>query len=109
MIIKKFFHEETSVSFVQDEEYCRMFLATTQFEVNQVLEIQGYIFLKDIYLLLGMQPTRESVTAGYIKEKTGFIDFHAEYQEDGSFLLTFEVEEDIRDLLPRDHEWMETD
>lgn len=109
MVIKKNFSKETSVYYQSDKQVCDMLFQSVQLDVNSILETQGYIFLKDIYLLLGIQPTRQSVTAGYTKEKTGFIDFQPEYQEDGSFLLTFDVETDIRDMLPYDLIQVKTD
>lgn len=58
-------------------EYNYMFLKAQQEYANALLEVQGYLFLSDVYKLLGLPLTKESIVSGWSKKMNpnSFVDF----------------------------------
>lgn len=113
-IYAKFF-DETSTEWVRDSEYNKMFLSQAQAWANEKLRAQGYLFLNEVYKLLGMQETRAGQSVGWIYDEKnpvgdnyvdfGIHDVHKRSSRDfvngyeKSILLDFNVDGNILDIL----------
>ena len=54
-----------------------MFLKAQQIYANALLEAQGYLFLSDVYKMLDLPLTKESIVCGWSKKMNpnSFVDF----------------------------------
>lgn len=71
------FFDETSVEWTKDPEYNLAFLNRQQKYANDLLESHGYLFLNDVYKMLGLKPTRAGQRVGWLKKGNGdgYVDF----------------------------------
>ena len=96
----------------KDPEYNKHFLLSQQNYANELLKARGYIFLNQIYDLLGLPRTRAGQVVGWIYDVNNplgdnFIDFglYNNYNEDfindytESVLLDFNVDGMILDRI----------
>ena len=111
----KFFDEYCS-GWSKDPEYNLMFVKQQQSYANKVLKEKGYIFLNDVYNLLGISPTKAGQVVGWVYDEKNpvgdnYVDFglYDLYNENArdfvngrerSILLDFNVDGNILDLLP---------
>lgn len=108
------FFDEKCKAWENDYNYNLMFLRGQQQFANDKLRADGFLFLSDVFDMLGIQRTKLSQTVGWIYDPEnqhgdGFIDFEIletnRETEDGSYepaiLLNFNVDGPILDLLPR--------
>ena len=63
-----------------DPELTKFFLVQTQNYANEKLKSQGYLFLNDVYKMLGAKPTKAGQVVGWIYDKTipigdNYVDF----------------------------------
>ena len=72
-VYSKFF-DETSSFYRNDAERNLSFLLLRQNYLNDLLDIQGYVFLNDAYKELGLPPTKAGQVKGWLRGK-GPIDF----------------------------------
>lgn len=116
----KFFDESTSDQYRKDAEYNLTFLRRQQDYANEILKNRGYLFLNEVYEMLGIQKTKAGQIVGWVyneKNPSGdnYVDFGI-YQMTGveiyderkrafvngqerSILLDFNVDGNILDLI----------
>ncbi len=109
------FFDETADCWVKDAEDNLMFLRAQMQYANNLLVANGYLFLNDVYKMLGIQPTKAGQLVGWIYSENNpvgdnFVDFgiYDGYREknrdfvngyERSILLDFNVDGNILDLL----------
>ena len=87
----KFFDEDCD-GFVKDEsgrpstDYNLFFLKAREKEANIRLRSQGYLFLNDVYKMLGIKPTLAGQSVGWIYDKT-----RAEDDQEGDGFVSFNI------------------
>ena len=72
------FFDETCTAFVKDNREANfVFLKQQQSYANDILDRRGYIFLNEVYEMLGFDGTRAGHVVGWMKngEGDGFVDF----------------------------------
>ena len=63
------FFDESCLGWTKDPEYNLMFLRNQQQYANDLLESRGYLFLNEVYEMLGIQRTRQGQVIGWIYDK----------------------------------------
>lgn len=76
----KFFDEWNTDEHTKDPEYNLMFLRKTQDYANEVLKHQGYLFLNEVYEMLGIPRTQAGQVVGWIYDEKNpngdnYVDF----------------------------------
>ena len=105
------FFDETSPMWERNAEYNKLFLTSQQEIANNQLQARGFLFLNDVYEMLGMQKTEAGQRVGWIYDAQNpigdnFVDFgiYDLYSNRGhdfvngfekSILLDFNVDGDI--------------
>ena len=72
------FFDETCTAFVKgDKEANFVFLKHQMSQANEILDSRGYIFLNEVYEMLGFDLTKSGHVVGWVKDGNGdgFIDF----------------------------------
>lgn len=70
------FFDETAACWTEDPEYNMAYLHAVQAQVNDLLNIQGHVFLNEVYDRLGMARTTAGSVVGWVKGNgDSFIDF----------------------------------
>lgn len=70
------FFDESSVSWVRDAEYNRIFLQSQQSYFNQILKARGHVFLNEVYDALGIERSKAGQIVGWVLGKgDDFVDF----------------------------------
>ena len=111
------FFDEYCLGWRKDAEYNLMFVKQVQNWANDKLKSQGYLYLNDVYEMLGFKKTKAGQVVGWIYDKTGelgigdnYVDFgiydlHDERKRDfvngreRSVLLDFNVDGNIWELM----------
>lgn len=109
------FFDEYCLGWDKDPEYNLMFLRKQQSFANDLLKSRGYVFLNEVYEMLGIQKTKAGQIVGWIYDEENpigdnFIDFgiydvNRERNRDfvngyeRSILLDFNVDGNILDLM----------
>lgn len=104
-----------SMGWTKDPEYNLMFLKLQQNQANDRLRAQGYLFLNDVYDMLGIPRTKAGQIVGWIYDKENpvgdnFVDFgiYDIYNEkacdfvngrERSIVLDFNVDGNILDMI----------
>ena len=78
-------------------EYNQVFLRSQQNYANDLLRARGHVFLNEICDMLGLPRTRLGVVLGWTSP--GYIDFVADFSNNKSIALTFNVDGVIYDLI----------
>ena len=108
--------DETCVEWKDDANYNHTFLNTQQNYANDLLRAQGYLFLSDVYKMLGFKETPESRVLGWIYDPEnntdndnyisfGIYDVHSEEKRDfingyeKCIILDFNVDGPILNLI----------
>lgn len=107
--------DETCPNWEKDAEYNNMFLRQTQNWANKKLQENGYLFLNEVYEMLGFQKSQQGQILGWIydpKDPTcnnyvdfGIDDIHNEQKRlfvnghERSIILDFNVDGDIWSLM----------
>jgi len=75
-VYSKFF-DEFNPNWERNAEYNRMFLQNQQNWANDKLKANGYLFLNDVYDMLGIDRTSAGQLVGWVLDKNGdnFVDF----------------------------------
>lgn len=60
------FFDESCPDWQKDPEYNLMFLKAQQQFANEKLQAQGYLYLNDVYALLGMEPSKAGQVVGWV-------------------------------------------
>ena len=63
------FFDETSTCWQKDAEYNLMFLRRQQEYANQLLKTRGYVFLNEVFEMLGLQKSKEGQLIGWIYDE----------------------------------------
>lgn len=108
--------DETCSGWTRDAEYNLMFLVQQQNYANEKLQSRGYLFLNEVYDMLGMQASRAGQSVGWVYDKDnkigdnyvdfGIHDLHDENKRlfvngyEKSIWLDFNVDGNILDLMP---------
>lgn len=108
--------DETCAYWDRDAERNLFFLLQQQNWANEKLQRQGYLFLNDVYKMLGMQPTAAGQCVGWIYDEKhpvgdNCVDFNIHDLHDESkrlfvngyekaIWIDFNVDGDILDLMP---------
>jgi hypothetical protein len=111
------FFDEYCRGWRKDAEYNRMFIQQIQNWANNKLQTEGFLYLNDVYEMLGFDKTKAGQVVGWIYDKTGelgigdnYVDFgiydlHDERKRDfingreRSVLLDFNVDGNIWQLM----------
>lgn len=109
------FFDESCPGFTKDPEYNLMFLKDQQRYANDLLKVKGYLFLNDVYEMLGIPRTQAGQIVGWIYDEKnpigdnfvdfGIYDLHKEANRDfvngyeRVILLDFNVDGDILDMI----------
>ena len=106
------FFDETCNGYEKDTQYNLLMLRGQQQYANDLLHARGYVFLNDVYDMLGIDRTKEGQIVGWVYNKNNevgdnFVDFGIletnRETEDGSYepaiLLDFNVDGNILDLI----------
>lgn len=69
--------DDTNKEWVREAEYNILFLNLQQNWANEILRAKGYIFLNEVYDMLGMEPTKAGQVVGWLisKETDNFVSF----------------------------------
>lgn len=109
------FFDEFCTGWTRDAEYNLMFLRRQQNWANEKLKSQGFLFLNDVYEMLGIQKTKAGQVVGWVYDESNqysdnFVDFgiYDLYNEQArdfvngrekSILLDFNVDGNILDMI----------
>lgn len=74
------FFDESCDGWEKDSEYNLMYLRHVQSYANDVLRTKGYLFLNDVYKMLGIEPTKAGQVVGWVykpndETKDNYVDF----------------------------------
>lgn len=110
------FFDEGCAAWTKDPEYNLMFVKQQQNTANNILKNKGYLYLNDVYRMLGIEETRAGQVVGWVYDEKNpvgdnFVDFgiYDLYNEkardfvngrERSILLDFNVDGNILDLMP---------
>ena len=72
--------DDGCIGYTKDPEYNKKFLLLKQAQANEKLKAQGYLFLNDVYKMLGFKPTKAGHVVGWLydeKHQVGpdYVDF----------------------------------
>lgn len=111
------FFDEGSKEWTKNSEYNLMFLRAQQQYANDLLQARGYVFLNEVYDMLGINKTQAGQSVGWIYDpehpaRDGYIDFgiYDMYKEKARdfvngyekvILLDFNVDGPILDILEK--------
>lgn len=100
--------DETCTGWVRDAERNKFFLLRQQDYANELLKSKGYLFLNDVYAMVGAQPTEAGQIVGWVYKENneigdnfvdfGVFDIHSEASRnfvnghEKSIWLTFNVD-----------------
>lgn len=108
-------YDSGCIGWTKDPEYNKTFLKKQQAMANQKLQTQGYLFLNDVYKMLGFKPTKAGHVVGWIYDEKypigdNYVDFGIYDIEneatrrfmnglEQNVILDFNVDGNIYDLL----------
>lgn len=109
------FFDEYCEGWTKDPEYNLMFLKLQQSQANKILQTRGYLYLNEVYEMLGMDKTKAGHVVGWIYDEKNpvgdnFVDFgiYDLYDEkkrafvngwERSILLDFNVDGNVWELM----------
>lgn len=110
------FFDDGCAGWAKDAEYNLTFLKMQQAEANKRLQREGYLFLNDVYTMLGIPRTKAGNVVGWIYDEKnpigdnfidfGIYDYYNQKNRDfvngyeRTILLDFNVDGDILNLIP---------
>lgn len=108
-------YDSGCIGWTKDPEYNKTFLKKQQAMASQKLQTQGYLFLNDVYKMLGFKPTKAGHVVGWIYDEKhpigdNYVDFGIYDIEneatrrfmnglEQNVILDFNVDGNIYDLL----------
>ena len=97
--------DETCPNWSNDHYKNLMFLGQMQHLVNDHLELEGIVFLNDVYKCLGFPRTQEGQIVGWHYDPENpigdnFIDFDITDNGNNTFILDFNVDGKVIQYLP---------
>lgn len=106
------FFDESCPNWYKDPEYNLMFLRSKQEQANDRLKAQGYLFLNDVYEMIGLPKTKAGQVIGWIYDPENgkgdnYVDFGLYDEKSRQFvngyektiLLDFNVDGMIWDIM----------
>lgn len=109
------FFDEYCAGWTKDSEYNLTYLNLQQSQANKMLQERGYLFLNDVYEMLGIPKTKAGQIVGWVYDEKhpvgdnyvdfGIYDVHNERKRafvngyERSILLDFNVDGNILDLM----------
>lgn len=73
-IIRKKF-DKGNPNWDENPEFSKLYLNAQRNYFNDVMQIQGFVFLRDVYMGLGLATTKESCMLGWVKGVVAGADF----------------------------------
>ena len=111
------FFDESCATWTKDSEFNLMYLRTQEQYANEKMRRQGYLFLNDVYEMLGMPRTKAGQVVGWMYDEKNpggdnYVDFGIYAAHNRNFvngygqsvLLDFNVDGMILDRLPGEKE-----
>lgn len=108
-------YDDGCIGYTKDPEYNKQFLLRQQAYATQKLKAQGYLFLNDVYKMLGFAPTKAGHVVGWIYDEKhpvgdNYVDFGLFNTEDPAarrfingleknIILDFNVDGNIYDMM----------
>lgn len=108
-------YDDGCIGYTKDPEYNKQFLLMQQAYANQKLKAQGYLFLNDVYKMLGFAPTKAGHVVGWIYDEKhpvgdNYVDFGLFNTDDPAarrfingleknIILDFNVDGNIYDMM----------
>lgn len=94
--------DESNQHWMPNPDFNRLFVLSQQNWANDRLRAKGYLFLNDVYEMLGLERTSVGQLVGWSREKNenSFVDFGIATQDGSSFALEFNIDGEIIDTLP---------
>jgi hypothetical protein len=108
-------YDDGCIGYTKDPEYNKQFLLKQQAYANQKLKAQGYLFLNDVYKMLGFAPTKAGHVVGWIYDEKhpvgdNYVDFGLFNTDDPAarrfingleknIILDFNVDGNIYDMM----------
>lgn len=108
-------YDDGCIGYTKDPEYNKQFLLRQQAYANQKLKAQGYLFLNDVYKMLGFAPTKAGHVVGWIYDEKhpvgdNYVDFGLFNTDDPAarrfingleknIILDFNVDGNIYDMM----------
>ena len=94
------FFDSASRYWVDDSETNLTFLKTVQKQMNEQLKEDGYLFLNDVYIALGIRRTKYGQVCGWIYDEDNtfgdnFVDFGIYDKNDKDCIRFVNGEEDV--------------
>lgn len=88
----------------KDKDANLLFLKVQENYANEFLRSKGWLFLRDVYQMLGKPITKESCIAGWIYEKNNkisdnLVKFDIRETNSPNYIVGFNVDENIIDRL----------
>ena len=96
--------DESCYGWTDDKEYLFMYLKHLEKNFNELLVKRGYVFLRDIYEMLGIPITKTSCIVGWKVDREhlmgdNFIEISIQEDENSKLWLDFNVDGNIIDRL----------
>jgi len=93
-VYARLFDEANSMQFKRDPKLNLFFLTSQQNYANDLLRARGYLFLNEVYNMLGMDWTPAGQMVGWVwgrdEEKDAFVDFGLGHTDNQAFVLGLE-------------------
>ena len=88
----------------KDRDANLIFVKCQESYCNDLLKSRGWLFLRDVYEMLGVQVTKESCLVGWIFEENNkigdnFVKFDIHEADNSNFFVDFNVDGNIIDRL----------
>lgn len=88
----------------KDKDHNLMFLKIQENYANELLKSRGWLFLRDVYQMLGIPITKESCIVGWIYEENNqigdnFVIFDIQVDDSPNIVLDFNVDGSIIERL----------
>ena len=88
----------------KDKDHNLMFLKIQENYANELLKGRGWLFLRDVYQMLGIPITKESCIVGWIYEENNqigdnFVTFDIQVDDSPNIVLDFNVDGNIIERL----------
>ena len=88
----------------KNKDHNLMFLKIQENYANELLKSRGWLFLRDVYQMLGIPITKESCIVGWIYEENNqigdnFVTFDIQVDDSPNIVLDFNVDGNIIERL----------
>ena len=96
--------DKRSYGWTTDLKVCLMFLKHLEAHCNELLQARGWLFLRDVYEMLGIPITKTSCIVGWLFDENNtigdnFVKFDIQEADNSNFFVDFNVDGNIIDRL----------